>query len=93
MSLAKVLRKAFRITDILLHQSSSGRFILVSPETSADQAKQMIVRLTAIAKEELNITPQFGFATFPEDAYTFEELLSHAENNYEFNIPEVKAEI
>lgn len=93
MSLAKVLRKAFRITDILLHQSSSGRFVLVSPETNADQAKQMITRLTAIAKEEINITPQFGYATFPEDAYTFEELLNLAEKNYEVDISEVKAEI
>jgi len=81
MSLARVVRRALRRTDMLLHQTSSGRFILLGPETSAKDATHLIEKIKMVAKNELNISPNLGVATFPEDALTFNDLVDQAEWN------------
>lgn len=81
MSLARVVRRALRRTDMLLHQTSSGRLILIGPETSAKDATHLIEKIKMVAKNELNISPNLGVATFPEDALTFNDLVDQAEWN------------
>ncbi len=81
MSLARVIHKTLRRTDMLLHQADKGRFILLSPETNMEDAINVAKRIRDIAQNDLSINARLGLATFPEDALTFDELLDRAEKD------------
>lgn len=81
MSLARVIHKTLRRTDMLLHQPDKGRFILLSPETNMEDAINIAERIRGIAQNDLSINARLGLATFPEDALTFNELLDRAEKD------------
>lgn|GEM_PF-1513604 len=69
-----------RQTDILLEHDKKDRLIIVSPDTDDAGAKAFIHRLRSLVQSEL-FSINFGAATFPDHALTFEQLLEHAELN------------
>ncbi|MGE5223454.1 MAG: GGDEF domain-containing protein [Omnitrophica WOR_2 bacterium] len=80
-SLAKVLSKEARRTDMILEQEENDRFILVCPETQLDGSIKLAERVQVMIKERLGVSVAFGSASFPNEALTFDELLHKAETN------------
>ncbi len=69
------LAKHVRGTDVVAHQSGGGRFLLITPETPAEQTHGMLRRLARQVEDQMGIRFRFSIADFPNTALTSEELL------------------
>jgi GGDEF domain-containing protein len=78
-TLARVLSRYMRRTDIIIEGEQSGRLVVLAPETQRDEADLLGERLTKTAHERLGISASYSVAAFPDQALTYEELLSIAE--------------
>jgi len=81
-SLVRLLDKELRRTDLIIQQPHKNRLILLFPETDAEGTNTMMSRIRELAKEVLGVTISCGFATFPDEAITFDELVKRAENHF-----------
>lgn len=93
--MTRALYGHLRRTDWLLERSQKNQFVFILPETRGDRAGVVVERIHQTA-QEMGVDVACGVATFPDDALTFEGLLSKAEENmpYAGSIPgEVVAEI
>lgn len=80
-SLARIISKQLRRTDMVLDQHERGRFIIISPDTSASSSDTLAQRIKSAAAEQLGVSVLCGVASFPDEALTFEELVHQAETN------------
>jgi hypothetical protein len=83
ISMARGLDKMLRRTDLLLEQSPKGRIVILSPETSAEGATSLVDRVRQTLHAQYRVKVNSAIAAFPEDALTFDELISHAESQLE----------
>lgn len=79
--MAKVLSRCLRRTDVIFEDSNPNRLVLLAPEVGGPEAAQVGQRIRQIVQERLGIAVNFGFATFPQQAVTFEVLLQVAEQH------------
>jgi hypothetical protein len=77
----RLLDKELRRTDLIIQQARKNRLILLFPETNAEGTQTMINRIQDISTELLGVNISCGFATFPDEAITFDELVKRAENH------------
>lgn len=75
------LSKYLRRTDLIFAKPGEDRFVILCPDTNAEDAKLLVEYIQAVAQEQLNIDVDCGLATFPRDAVTFEELMRRAERS------------
>jgi GGDEF domain-containing protein len=80
-SLAKILVKEARRTDIIIEQEEKDSFILLCPETTAEGSTILADRVKNLATDRLGVLVECGVASFPEEALTFEDLIKKASNN------------
>ena len=85
-SIAKVIGEEARRIDLIVQPDENGKFVILCPETSAEGSTVMANRIQETVREQLGINVHYGFATFPEQALTFDEILARAENNLTENI-------
>ncbi len=78
-SLAAVMVRNLRRTDLPLERGRDGRFIILCPETDASGAELAARHVQKAVRSELGVEIDFGIAAFPADALTFAELLGRAE--------------
>ena len=78
--MARELSAQLRQTDILLEHDKTGRLVIVSPDTDDAGTDAFIERLKVLNRNG-PFYINFGAATFPNHALTFEELLERAEVN------------
>jgi GGDEF domain-containing protein len=69
------LSKHVRGTDVVAHQPEGGRFLLLAPETPAEQTNGMLKRLAREVENQMGIRFRYSIADFPNSALTSEELL------------------
>jgi hypothetical protein len=77
-SMFRGISKTLRRTDILIEDSSKGRFLLLSPELNDSAAQVLIDRIKTKGKKEFGVDLKSSVVVFPEDAVTFEDLLNSA---------------
>ncbi len=76
-----------RRSDYLIEQPKLNRFIVLCPEADEDLIPILQDRMSLILKQKLEgISVNYGYATFPGDALTFEELLKNAESKLDEKI-------
>ncbi len=73
------MSKSIRETDTLAQQAHDGSFLLLAPDTTAEQASQLIQRLSHQATEEMGLRFRSTIVSFPDSALTSEELLYKAD--------------
>jgi GGDEF domain-containing protein len=78
-SLAAVMVRNLRRTDLPLERGRDGRFIVLCPETDASGAALAARHVQKAVRSALGVDMDFGIAAFPADALTFAELLGRAE--------------
>jgi hypothetical protein len=76
--LARALADELRRTDLLFEHPDTGHFIVLSPETEADGAGLVAVRAREAARR-VGVTISSGSASFPDHAFTFEQLVAEAD--------------
>src|SRR5262249_57844203 len=72
------MTKHIREPDGIAHHDGGGVFLLVAPETPADEAAGMLTRLSHQVEEHLGLRFRYSIADFPKMALTSEELLEQA---------------
>jgi hypothetical protein len=77
---AKELVAQLRETDLVLENDKNGRLVILSPDTGTSESETLIGRLNSLTQSTA-FSINFGAATFPDHALTFEQLLEHAESN------------
>jgi GGDEF domain-containing protein len=77
-SLAQILLKEARRTDLIIEQDDQDGFILLCPETTAEGSFILVERIQNLALDRLGIVINCGVAAFPDEALTFEDLLQKA---------------
>jgi GGDEF domain-containing protein len=78
-TVARVLSRYMRRTDIIIEGQQPGRLVLLAPETTVEEAEALGERLKNVAEERLGVNAHYSVATFPNQALTYEELLNVAE--------------
>jgi GGDEF domain-containing protein len=74
---AQLLVDQLKDCDVVTHNGK--HFVTLLPETSHEDAVNIVKKLEAAAREELNLDLKIGVSTFPDEAITFESLLMQAE--------------
>jgi len=72
---ANTLQKFLRPTDIILEDRESKRFYIVCPETPKSNLKILLEYVEDVTADEMGVGAKCGFATFPDEAVVFEDLL------------------
>ena len=78
VQLGVFLSKNTRETDAVAHHDDNGHFLLLAPETPADQTEGLLNRLSHQVEEHLGLRFRFHVADFPKTALTSEELIHKA---------------
>ncbi len=87
-SLARVITKEARRTDVIIKHERNDRMILLCPETPPEHLNVVKNRITTVAQRDLGLELSIGGASFPCEALTFEDLLKIAESNIQRMSPE-----
>lgn len=74
-NVANTLQKFLRPTDVILEDRESGRFYILCPETPENDLKVLLEYVEDVTAEELGVGAKCGFATFPDEAVVFDDLL------------------
>ena len=77
-SLARLAAGEARRTDLVIELESDKRVLVLFPETEPEGLSIFSERIRHMAQEELGLALNFGIASFPEDALTFEDLQQKA---------------
>lgn len=75
--IGQIIGDGVRQTDLIL-RDHTGRFIVVCPETDMDHSVVLADRLKEALESNAGVNVQWGGASFPEEALTFEDLLQKA---------------
>lgn len=84
--LARLVADQLRRSDLLFEHRDSGRFLVLSPETEADGTQLLVNRIREAARS-LDLDLASGSATFPDQAFTFEQLVLEAEQRLTSGVP------
>jgi hypothetical protein len=84
---------AARISDLLIKELNDcdivarrqDHFVTLLPEATRETVLEVVNRIKEEAAEKLNLDLKIGWATFPEEAVTFESMLAIAENQMATN--------
>jgi len=74
---ANFLRTQLKFSDVITRNDDS--FVILLAETTREQVPSVINRLERSASEELGLSLEIGFSSFPSEAVTFAGLLEQAE--------------
>lgn len=77
--IGQIISDRARETDLIL-RDRSGRFLLLCPETNSENSLLFGERIRRAVMESMGADVNWSFASFPEDALTFEELVEFAEH-------------
>ena len=88
--LARVIADHLRRSDLLFEDPATGRFVVLSPETTPEGADLLVGRIRQAAAL-LDLEVRSASASFPEHAIAFEQLLAQAEQRLAGITPEVPA--
>ncbi|MEW6401720.1 MAG: hypothetical protein AB1649_07970 [Chloroflexota bacterium] len=74
---SQIISDLSRQTDIII-SDRSGEFVVLCPETDAQNLLVFAERIRKSASEKMGSTLAWGSATFPDEALTYEDLLQTA---------------
>jgi hypothetical protein len=87
------LQRHMRRPDWLLEDVEKNRFVLVCPESNGTEVQKAVIRIGTLLGDHLGIVTNLGYAAFPDDAVTLEDIFSIAESRFEQlnNLQELEA--
>jgi hypothetical protein len=76
--LSNIIKEQVRVVDMVMEDRENGRFIILCPEIDAQGANILTDRVGKALSNQLGVNISYGVASFPEEALTFETLLTQA---------------
>ncbi len=86
-NIANTLQKYLRPTDMILEDRETQRFYIICPETSLNDLKILLEYVQDVTADELGVGAACGFATFPDEAVVFEDLLNKSVGRLNAQMP------
>lgn len=81
-SVAKIITREARRTDLIISLNEDDNlFFILCPETKGSDSINLAVRIQAAVRDRLGIDIDYGVASFPDEALTYEELMNRAEKH------------
>jgi hypothetical protein len=77
--LASILREIVRDADIVTYAALLGRCVVLMPEVCKAEARQALARVGHLCANRIGLAIRAGIAVFPEEGWTLEDLIQHAE--------------
>jgi len=78
---AQIIKKDLRRMDLLAIDQKEERLVIINPETNVQDTHVILQRIKDAVDRELGIEIALSTASFPDQAYSFEDLLDVAEKN------------
>jgi hypothetical protein len=78
----RLLDRELRRSDLVLGRSKDNEIVLVLPETNAGGTNVLARRISQTVREQLGIDVAVSYASFPDEALTFDDLLRRAEARF-----------
>lgn len=82
----QIISERARETDLIL-RDPSGRFMLLCPETSGESSAIFGERIRRVVAEAVGTDVIWSYASFPDEALTFDELVERAEQRLAWSVP------
>ncbi len=83
---AKIISMEARRTDMIISQDENeGLFFVLCPETKGEDTVILAERIRTSAMDRLGVDVNYGIASFPDEALTYDELVKRAEQHLTFN--------
>jgi hypothetical protein len=79
-SVAHLIGKTLRRTDMLFRTGKGNRLVIVCPQTDSKTSGILVDRIKALANEMHDLSVKCSLASFPEEALTIEDLIDKAES-------------
>ncbi len=79
------LARHVRESDVVAHHDKNGVFLLLAPESQAEQTHNMLKRLASEVENEMHIRMRYSIADFPNTALTAEELLHRVKQDLQLS--------
>lgn len=76
-SIGQIIAERARETDLIM-RDRSGHFVILCAETDRQSSNVLAERIEQAIQEHMGATAQWGVASFPDEALTFEELFQLA---------------
>ena len=73
-----------RETDLVVPSKFIGQCVIFCPETNVSEIKFLVRRIKTLTAS-IGIALQFGIASYPDDGYTIENLISASERRLDAN--------
>jgi hypothetical protein len=93
VALTRVFARTLRQTDFMVDWADKGRLVIIAPDTRADQVRNLVRRLNDLSQKELGAPLRCGVASLDDHGYSFEELLSQAEQDLQLGRGVLREEI
>jgi GGDEF domain-containing protein len=81
--LIRLLDRDLRRSDLVLERPKDDQIVVLLPETSAEGIAVLTNRIQSIVNLHLGLSVSYGYACFPKDAITFDDLLNRAETRFD----------
>jgi hypothetical protein len=78
--LSRAMGQRLRRSDLVFRDDTTGRFVVLSPETGSEGADFVVERIRE-ASRAASVEIDAGTATFPDTAFSFEALVAAAEED------------
>ena len=78
-NLIQLVDNELRRTDMIIEQPGSNQLILLLNDTNAEGTNVLVERIQQLSNLKLGVSVHCSYATFPDEALTFEELVNQAE--------------
>lgn len=77
----ELIRPTLRRMDLVLEDQSNNRLLILTPEMKVQDTQILIDRIREDISSKLKVEANFGVASFPDEALTFEDLVREAVNH------------
>ncbi|MFO7539267.1 MAG: hypothetical protein R6X32_14595 [Chloroflexota bacterium] len=79
--LFNTIKEQLRVVDTVMEDRENGRFVILCPEIDVQGANMLTDRIGKALSSQLGVNISHGTASFPEEALTFEALLTEADGH------------
>ena len=80
VKLAHVIGEELRVVDTILEDRENSRFVVLCPEIDGYGTNLLAEHIRQMVQNRLGLTLQYGLASFPDEAITFDSLVTEATN-------------
>jgi len=87
-NLMRLASNMLRRTDLIIDQViDKDSFVILLPDTDADEASKLGTRFQELVNSKMGIRIDYGHATFPDEALTFDDLVFQADHKIQCGPP------